>query len=113
MTNWDDISTWEVLLVDDETDNLEVVAESLQYLGIKVKTAEDGLQALEVLKSFNPSFIVTDLSMPGMDGWQLRMKVRELPNTTNTPVIALTAHAMAGDKERAACERRRAPMRRR
>lgn len=100
MHNWNDLSTWAILLVDDEIDNLEVVAETLQFYGAKVKTADSGSRALEVLKTFTPTLVLTDLSMPGVDGWQLRVKIRQLPDMQNVPVIALSAHAMMGDKER-------------
>jgi len=101
MHDWNDVSTWIILLVDDEIDNLEVVAETLQFFGAKVKTADNGQAALELLKTFAPTLIITDLSMPGMDGWQMRVKIKGLPEWKAIPIIALSAHAMAGDKERA------------
>lgn len=101
MHNWDDPATWSILLVDDEIDNLEVVAETLEFYGATVKSASNGNSALDLLKSFSPTIVVTDLSMPGMDGWQLRGRIKILPNMQNVPIIALSAHAMVGDKERA------------
>ena len=101
MLNWQKISEWSILLVDDEADNLEVIAESLMFHGFKVKTASNGNDALAVLATFIPTLILTDLSMPKMDGWQLRTHVRALPQMVEVPIVALTAHAMIGDKERA------------
>ena len=101
MLNWQKTSEWSILLVDDEADNLEVIAESLMFLGFKVKTASNGKDALTVLETFTPTLILTDLSMPGMDGWQLRTHVRALPQMVDVPIVALTAHAMVGDRERA------------
>ena len=94
-------STWQILIVDDEPDNLEVVAESLQFFGASVKIANNGEEGLKRLEEYAPSFILLDLSMPVMDGWEMRSRVKANPKTKHIPVIALSAHAMAGDKERA------------
>jgi two-component system, cell cycle response regulator DivK len=101
MTDWHDLANSTILLVDDEPDNLEVVAETLEYNGLKVMMAENGVEAVEILKTAVPGLILTDLSMPKMDGWQLRTRVKTNPTWQHIPVIALSAHAMAGDKERA------------
>jgi two-component system cell cycle response regulator DivK len=92
---------WSILLVDDEPDNVDVVAESLTFFGLHVQTASNGEEGLEVLKSFSPDLILLDLSMPKMDGWVMRRNVKANPATAHVPIIALSAHAMAGDKERA------------
>jgi CheY-like chemotaxis protein len=96
-----DVSTWMVLLVDDEPDNLEVVADTLDFYGVAIKTATDGNEGLAVLESFTPDFILLDLSMPHMNGWEMRKRVKDDPQTCHIPIIALTAHAMTGDAERA------------
>lgn len=101
MVDWLDVSTWRVLIVDDEPDNLEVVAETLEFSGAQVKTALNGKDAVEVLASFTPDFIVTDLSMPVMDGWQFRAEMKKSAQWSGIPVLALSAHAILGDKERA------------
>jgi CheY-like chemotaxis protein len=93
---------WEVLVVDDEQDSLEVAARLLKIAGAIVTTASDGKQALEEVK-VHPSqfkFIVTDLSMPDMDGWELLYLLKQERRTLDIPIIALTAHAMTGDRER-------------
>jgi CheY-like chemotaxis protein len=102
MADWKDPKTWTVLLVDDERDNVEVVAESLEFYGAKVKTAGNGQQGMELLTAneFAPTFILLDLSMPVMDGWKMHKLLKENPRVKDIPVIALSAHAMSGDKER-------------
>ena len=99
--DWQDATTWRVLVVDDEPDNLEVVAETLEFRGAQVKTAQNGKVGLEVLQEFDANLILTDLSMPVMDGWQMRTRIKEAANERTIPIIALSAHAIAGDKERA------------
>lgn len=101
MLDWTNLTTWHVLLVDDEPDNLEVIAETLHFYGIAAKTAHNGIEGLDILKSFSPTLILLDLSMPKMDGWELHKRIKSDPRTQHIPVIALTAHAMNGDKERA------------
>lgn len=101
MIDWQDVSTWYVLVVDDEPDNLEVVAETLEFKGAQVQTALNGKEALDALGDFAANLILTDLSMPVMNGWQLRAQVKNNPITSQIPVLALSAHAIAGDKERA------------
>jgi CheY-like chemotaxis protein len=91
---------WTVLIVDDEPDNLSVAEKVLSFRGAKVHTATNGAEGLKVLEQVAPTFILMDLSMPRVDGWEMHRKVRENPRTAHIPVIALTAHAMEGDKER-------------
>ena len=93
-------SQWVVLIVDDEPDNLTVPKEVLSFYGAKVHTAEDGVEAIQALETMVPTFILLDLSMPKMDGWETLKHIRANPSTARIPVIALTAHAMSGDKER-------------
>jgi two-component system, cell cycle response regulator DivK len=101
MIDWQDTSTWCVMLVDDEPDNLEVISETLEFRGSVVKTAQNGKEALEVLENFKANLILTDLSMPVMNGWEMRARVKSLPNMDNVPILAISAHAIAGDAERA------------
>ena len=101
MLDWQDPSTWAVLVVDDEPDNLEVVADTLAFFGVSVKTAEDGIEGLAVLQEFNANLILLDLSMPKMNGWETRMRIKADAKTALIPIVALTAHAMPGDPERA------------
>ena len=92
--------TWTVLIVDDEPDNLGVAQKVLNFNGAKVHIAANGLEGLQVLETITPTFILLDLSMPEMDGWEMLKQVRSLDKLANIPIIALTAHAMSGDKER-------------
>ncbi len=96
----DDPKQWKVLLVDDEPDNLGVAEKILSFKGAQVHTARNGEEGLEVLERIVPTFILVDLSMPKMDGWEMHRKLRENPTIAHVPVIALTAHAMGGDKDR-------------
>jgi len=96
----EEIKDWTVLIVDDEPDNLGVAQKVLLFNGADVHIARNGLEGLTILNDITPTFILLDLSMPEMDGWEMFEKVRTMPNLLTVPVIALTAHAMAGDKER-------------
>jgi CheY-like chemotaxis protein len=93
---------WDVLVVDDEKDSLEVASRLLKLSGANVITAMNGREALEKVKGIplHIKFIVTDLSMPDMDGWELLYELKQHRPTLSIPVIALTAHAMTGDRER-------------
>jgi two-component system cell cycle response regulator DivK len=95
-----EVSGWTVLIVDDEPDNLAVASKVLTFGGARVYTAPNGVEGLKVLEEIIPSFILLDLSMPEMDGWDMFKHIRANPNTQQIPIIALTAHAMAGDRER-------------
>ncbi|KAB2860444.1 MAG: response regulator [Anaerolineae bacterium] len=100
MLDWKNTGGWTVLVVDDEPDNLEVVATVLSFFGMTVKTATDGIQGLEQLKHLTPTLILLDLAMPHMDGWRMFEELRKIPHLQQVPVVALTAHAMIGDEQR-------------
>ncbi len=93
-------NSWTVLIVDDEPDNLSVAEKVLSFRGATVHTAINGEEGLKALEQITPTFVLMDLSMPRMDGWEMHKKMRENPLTAQIPVIALTAHAMEGDKDR-------------
>jgi len=95
-----DVKSWVVLVVDDERDNLGVAEKILSFYGAKVHIAYNGLEGLSALLLVSPTFVLLDLSMPQMDGWEMLAKMRASPDTRDIPVIALTAHAMEGDQER-------------
>lgn len=92
---------WKVVVTDDEADSLEVAEVILLEHGASVYTAQDGEQGLRLVKTIKPRFVISDLSMPKMDGWGFISALKADPDIANIPVIALTAHAMRGDKERA------------
>lgn len=100
MIDWQTPAAWSVLIVDDEADNLELIAESLDFFGAMTRTARNGAEGLEVLRAFEPCLILLDLSMPTMDGWTMRTRLKDNPETRDIPVIALTAHVMRGDRDR-------------
>lgn len=95
-----EISKWTVLIVDDEQDNLTIANKVLSFGGAKVYTARNGLEGLKVLEEVVPSFILLDLSMPEMNGWDMLKAIKADPKTEHVPVIALTAHAMMGDRQK-------------
>src|SRR5689334_17462136 len=96
----DEVNRWSVLVVDDEPDNIGVVEKLLTFYGATVQTAYHGEEGLKLLKDMTPTFILLDLSMPTMDGWEMLAAVKADPTKANIPVIALTAHAMPEDVER-------------
>lgn len=95
-----EIADWTVLIVDDEPDNRIIAEKVLTFNGAKVMMAENGRLGLDVLGNLSPSFILLDLSMPEMDGWEMLKRLRADSRWNTIPVIALTAHAMLGDRER-------------
>lgn len=95
------LAGWRIVVIDDEDDSLEVARFILDFYGADVHTGQNGREGLELVKKIRPKFVISDLSMPIMDGWEF---IREMKNnlaTADIPVIALTAHAMSGDRERA------------
>lgn len=100
MRQQSEVATWTVLIVDDEPDNLGVAAKVLSFYGAKIYTAKDGVEGLQVLAGIEPTFILLDLSMPNMDGWDMLKHVRSDRRYDGLPIIAVTAHVMQGDKER-------------
>jgi CheY-like chemotaxis protein len=95
------LANWIVYVVDDEEDSLNVARLMLQMAGADVKTASNGVEALKLVRTQRPHFILSDLSMPVMDGWRLIHELNIDRTLRDIPVIALTAHAMSGDRERA------------
>lgn len=96
----ENIEEWVVLIVDDAPDNVEVARKVLSHKGATVHIAADGAKGMEILNVIDPTFILLDLSMPIMDGWQMLEHIRQQPTRKDIPVIALTAHAMQGDREK-------------
>lgn len=94
------VKDWTVLIVDDEPDNLGVAQKVLSFGGADVHIARNGIEGLSVLESLKPTFILLDLSMPEMDGWEMFERIRARDEFSGVPIIALTAHAMTGDRER-------------
>lgn len=95
------LSNWDVLVVEDDPNSLEIAQFILKAYGATVYTAENGADALAQLKVCEPKFILCDLSMPVMDGWELIKILKKDRELSQIPVFALTAHAMIGDREKA------------
>jgi CheY-like chemotaxis protein len=90
---------WEVVAIDDEEDSLEVIEILLTEYGATVTTASNGKKGLEAVRKVNPRLVISDVSMPEMDGWGFIHAMKNDPATKAIPVLALTAHAMLGDRE--------------
>lgn len=95
------LEDWDIVVIDDEPDSLEVARYILDFYGANVYTATNGREGLALVQKVNPHFVISDLSMPEMDGWGFLSNLQEIATHQNLPVIALTAHAMRGDRERA------------
>jgi CheY-like chemotaxis protein len=91
-----------LLLVEDNEDNRIIYSTLLRHLGYEVVEAHDGLQAVELARSRHPDLILMDISIPQMDGWEATRVLRADPSTRAIPIVALTAHALDDDRERAA-----------
>jgi CheY-like chemotaxis protein len=90
-----------VLVVDDSADVLFLIQLELEWLGHKVLVAQDGVSGMEIARREKPDVIVSDIKMPGMDGYELIRQIRSLPELARTPAIALTGFGMKRDVERA------------
>jgi len=95
------LTGWDIVVIDDEPDSLEVARYILDFYGANVHTATNGKEGIETVERIQPRFVISDLSMPEMDGWEFLKALKTTASMQNTPVIALTAHAMKGDRERA------------
>ena len=96
--------TWRVLVVEDEYDSVQLVSKVLNYHQIEVDVAHNGHECMERLDKYEPTLIVTDLAMPGMDGWETLAAIRANPATRHIPVVAMTAYDsvdVAAEAERA------------
>ena len=90
-----------ILLVEDNELNRDMLTRRLERKEYIVVCAEDGKKAIDMAQSENPDIILMDLSLPIIDGWSLAEKLKNNTDTTSIPIIALTAHAMKGDREKA------------
>lgn len=90
-----------ILLVEDNENSRDALSRRLERRGYDVITACDGHQGVEKAGSESPDLILLDMNMPVLDGWQAARMIAAQPNTTNLPIIGLTAHAMSGDREKA------------
>ena len=89
------------LYVVDNEDNVYVVKSRLTRAGFTILIAADGAQGVAMASAEKPDLILMDLSLPVLDGWEATRRIKSAPETKHIPVVALTAHAMAGDREKA------------
>jgi two-component system cell cycle response regulator DivK len=90
-----------ILIVEDNEMSRDMLLRRLQRRGYRVLVAFDGAQAIHVTRLELPDLILMDMSLPVVDGWEVTRQLKEDEATAHIPVIALTAHAMAGDREKA------------
>lgn len=90
-----------ILIVEDNEENRDSLSRRLQRRGFEVLTAVDGKAGVAAAKAEKPDLVLMDMNMPELDGWQATRQIKAEPGLESLPVIALTAHAMLGDRERA------------
>src|SRR2546421_995996 len=90
-----------ILLVEDNEMNRDMLSRRLMRKGFQVVLAVDGQSGVDMARAEAPDLILMDMSLPVLDGWEATRKLKAAPETRGIPVIALTAHAMAGDREKA------------
>ncbi len=90
-----------ILYVEDNEDNVYMLKRRLERKGYIVFVAENGQRALDMVTSVAPSLILMDLSLPILDGWETTGRLKSMPQTSDIPIIALSAHTMSGDREKA------------
>ena len=90
-----------ILIVEDNELNRDVLSRQLVRRGHRVELAADGLVGLTLAREHAPDLILLDLGLPGIDGWECARRLKADPATRHIPIIALTAHAMVGDRQQA------------
>ena len=90
-----------ILLIEDNEQNRDALARRLQRRGYDVIMAVDGQQGIAMAQSEIPDLILMDLNLPDVDGWEATQIIKKTPKTQAIPIMAMTAHAIAGDQERA------------
>lgn len=90
-----------VLLIEDNEMNSDMLSRRLRRQGYDVVLARDGAEGLAAVAAEKPDVVLMDMSLPVLDGWEATRRLKAAPETRSVPVIALTAHAMAADREKA------------
>jgi two-component system cell cycle response regulator DivK len=90
-----------ILYIEDNDDNLFMLVRRLRRRGFEVLTARDGQAGVDTARSRLPDLILMDLVLPVLDGWEATRRLKSLPETSAIPVIAVSSHAMSGDREKA------------
>jgi two-component system cell cycle response regulator DivK len=89
-----------ILIVEDIEDNLVLIKSLLEMADFSVVEARDGREAITQAQAHHPDLILLDMSLPELDGWTVARTLRQMPEFGSTLIVALTAHAMPGDRER-------------
>lgn len=89
-----------ILLVEDNEELQDLMVARLKRNGYQVLTASDGAQGVDVAQAERPALILMDMSLPVLDGWAATRQLQGISETASIPIIALTAHAMVGDREK-------------
>ena len=90
-----------ILLVEDNEMNRDMLSRRLERRGYQVVIAVDGVEGVRMAEAEAPALILMDMSLPVLDGWEATRQIKAAPTTGAIPIIALTAHAMSGDREKA------------
>ena len=90
-----------ILIVEDNDMNRDMLSRRLGRKGFDIVMAEDGAQGVDMANSESPDLILMDMSLPVLDGWEATKKIKSTESTESIPIIALTAHAMDSDREKA------------
>ena len=90
-----------ILIVEDDELNRDSLRRLLRRRGFEIVLAVDGSEGVAVARAEAPDLILMDMSLPGIDGWEATRRIKDAPETRSVPIIALTAHAMASDRDRA------------
>ena len=90
-----------ILIVEDNEMNRDMLGRRLERRGYEIKFALDGQEGLDMMKSTKPDLVLMDMGLPVLDGWQATTKAKEDQNLKDIPIIALTAHALETDRQKA------------
>jgi CheY-like chemotaxis protein len=93
--------THSILVIEDDEMNIDMITQRLELRGYRVSTAGDGLRGIELALEEVPDLILMDVSLPEVDGWEATRRLKAAAATRRIPVVALTAHATEGDREKA------------
>jgi CheY-like chemotaxis protein len=96
-----ELPEWNVMFIDDEPDNIGVVEFVFGFYKVAMRSATTGAEGLAMMRQQLPTVLLLDIQMPAMSGWEVLQEIRKDSALNNLVVIALTAHAMAGDQEKA------------
>jgi two-component system cell cycle response regulator DivK len=95
------IMKYNILVIEDDEMNLDMITQRLELRGYRVLGASDGLDGIDLAREEQPDLILMDVNLPEIDGWETTRRLKAEPATRNIPVVALTAHAMVSDRDKA------------